>query len=139
MAGKQKIKAPSYNQGNKIKLPPSSQDHFEIDYPVFCFKYLDRDFHLDRCTTEEKAALANRLFILSQMSWTQIQLAGRHKGGSEKIARSSIRRPVPKPLTEDVEFLLAIRFDGMKPMVGHRRGPIFHVFFLDRDLSLYQH
>lgn len=139
MAAKKKIRFPIANAGTHIKLPPSSVVLQQIDYPVFCFKHLDREYHLTQCTVEEKCSLANKLFQLSQMSWNAVQLSGRHQNGSEKIARSSIRRPVPSFVSEDVQHLLAIRFDGMKPMVGHRSGPIFHILFLDRDFSLYQH
>ena len=139
MASKKHLKQPAIKAGTHLKLPPSLQAMQEIDYPIFCLKYLDRDHHLLQCSNDEKAALANKMFQLSQMSWNAIQLSGRHGNGSEKIARNAIRRPIPAFISGDVDHLLAIRFDGLKPMVGHRSGAIFHILFLDRDFTLYAH
>jgi hypothetical protein len=64
--------------------------------------------------------------------------ADRHSIGTEKIDRSSIRPAIPPSVTEDVT-LLAMRFNGLKPMVGYRDGRVFYVLFLDRDYTVYPH
>jgi hypothetical protein len=74
----------------------------------------------------------------SQLTWIQLQLTPRHGLGSEKIARAAIR-PIIPDIAKGVEFFLAFRFSGMKPMVGMRRGAVFHVLWLDRDFSVYPH
>lgn len=72
------------------------------------------------------------------MSWLEIRNAPRHGLGTEKISRDSLKVIVPASITEDVQFL-ALRFSGMKPMVGFRRNEIFHVVWLDRAFSLFNH
>jgi len=62
----------------------------------------------------------------------------RHGLGYEKIARTSIRAPIPTDITDDVTFI-AFRFYGKAPMVGYREGYIFHILWIDRDFTLYSH
>lgn len=58
--------------------------------------------------------------------------------GAEKIARSAIRAPIPAGITEDVTFL-AIRYHGMRPILGYRDGRTFHLLFIDHSFSVYDH
>lgn len=57
---------------------------------------------------DEKAALADRLHELSQLTWQQIQQAPRHGQGSETIARTSMKVVVPPAITEDTPILFWI-------------------------------
>jgi hypothetical protein len=41
-------------------------------------------------------------------------------------------------LTRDVT-LVALRFSGLKPMVGYQIDEMFRVVWFDRDFSLYDH
>ena len=75
---------------------------------------------------------------MSQLTWNEIRSAHRHGLGGEKIDRTAIKRPIPSHVTEDVTFL-AYRFSGMKPMVGYRLKEMFHIIWLDRDFTLYDH
>jgi hypothetical protein len=72
------------------------------------------------------------------MTWLQIKQAPRHGLGTEKIARNAIRRPIPTKVTEDVD-LLALRYNGMTPMVGYRDGRTFYILFLDHTMDVYDH
>jgi hypothetical protein len=94
---------------------------------------------LDKCTNEEKRKFIEQVVKISSMSWEQLQLAPRHGLGSEKIFPGSIKSAIPGDLRDEVNMLLAFRFDGKKPFVGFRNGFIFHVFFIDRDFTLYNH
>lgn len=80
-----------------------------------------------------------KLVKLSQLSWIDIQNSPRHGLGTEKIAINAIKPNCPEFITEDVSFLLALRFDGKKPILGHRNKFIFHVLFIDRDFTVYNH
>lgn len=73
------------------------------------------------------------------MTWNEIKLAPKHGLGSEKIARSSIKDTLPDFITDDVQELLAFRFKGKAPFLGHRRGPVLHVIFVDPKFDLYDH
>jgi hypothetical protein len=129
------IKKQKRNKLTSTKVSFSTQQ----EHPVFCLKYLDRKYYcLSVCTKEEKAAFADTLDRLSQLTWTEISKSSRHGLGYEKIARNSIRATIPKHVEDDVIFI-AFRFYGKAPMVGYRKDAIFHILWIDRDFTLYQH
>mgnify|MGYP006325550845 CR=1 FL=1 len=130
---------PPLNQGKKFGIKEEMIEVPHYDYPIFCFKHLHRNHNLDKCDSEEKKALIEKVVVLSQMSWQQIQQAPRHGLGSEKIAISSIKPKCPPFITDDVKFLLSVRFQGKKPFLGHKDRFIFHVIFIDRDFTVYSH
>jgi hypothetical protein len=122
-----------------IRVSDYSHVSTQQEHPIFCLKYLDKEnYSLSACTKEEKAAFAETLFRLSQLTWTTITNSPRHGLGYEKIARTSIRAPIPAHITDDVTFI-AFRFYGKAPMVGYREGCIFHILWIDRDFTLYSH
>ena len=131
------IKTQKQEIGKNIK--PTQDRYANIDYPIFCFKYLHHDYHVNMCIQEDQINFLERLCKLSGMTWLEIQNANKHGLGSEKISRGSIKASIPSSITEDVEHFLALRFSGKKPFVGYRNGSIFHVIYLDRDFTLYKH
>ncbi len=108
------------------------------DRPSFDLQFLGGDFCLTRCDQELRAAFADTLHRLSQLTWEQICLAPRYGLGFETIPREAIRAKLPAHVTEDVRPI-AFRFAGKRPMLGYRRGRLFVVLFLDRDFTLYDH
>lgn len=109
--------------------------------PIFAFDKMQggSGYSVTCCDAANQAALAERLFRLSRLTWTQIQNAQRHGFGSEKIERSAIKgAAIPASVTEDVTFL-ALRYNGKAPMVGYRDGRTFHVLYLDHTFNLYNH
>jgi hypothetical protein len=142
MGKNKRIKPPSYPAQTKGRiLEPSSDKIFNYDdcHPVFCLRYLEDDYGLDQCTKDEQASFAKALRKRSQMTWHQIWSADRHGLGAEKIARESITAPIPKHITEDIEYFIALRFCGKAPMVGYRINDVFRIIWLDRDFTLYKH
>lgn len=115
-----------------VDLPP------EQESPLFSLRYMNKDYSLSQCTKDEKAAFADTLYKLNQLTWSEINACPRHGLGYEKIARSSIRAPIPSHLKDDVNFI-AFRFFGKAPMVGYRDGAVFYIIWLDRDFTLYPH
>lgn len=134
-----KVKPVQISGKGKIKSPPDTGFYPEPQHPVFCFKYIHKDFGLNKCNDEEKIKLLERVAMLSKMTWPEIQTAPKHGVGSEKIERDSIIPPIPLDLTEDVKHLLALRFDGKKPIVGYRNKFIFHILYIDRSFEVYNH
>lgn len=137
-----KLKPRKTENGKNIKSRnKENNDKFHyINHPVFCFNYISKKgYSFNDCDDQEKLDLINKLTTLSNMTWAEIQLSPKHGLGSEKIAIKSIKTKLPNNFTEDVSFLLALRFSGKKAMVGYRNEFIFHVFFLDRDFTLYPH
>jgi hypothetical protein len=84
---------------------------FESKYPVFCFRHLHKDYHIDQCDNEEKKQFIEKIIKISSISWEKIQLSPKHGVGSEKININTIKSKIPTTFTGDVEHLLAIRFD----------------------------
>lgn len=109
-----------------------------FNYPIFCLKYLHKDFCITRCDKDEKISLLEKLHQLSSMTWEQIRQAGRHGLGTEKIEQDSIKAGKPLHVTPDVT-MYAIRFQGKKPMVGYKSHFIFHILYIDRSFTLYNH
>jgi hypothetical protein len=134
------IQKPTPNKSKHIQLLRRASD--KIDYnrvkPTFCLWYIDRLYCISCCDHEEKAGFADTLLQLSQMTWNEIRSAHRHGLGGEKISRDAIKRPIPEHVTDDVTFI-AFRFSGKKPMVGYRMKEMFHIVWLDRDFTLYDH
>jgi hypothetical protein len=100
---------------------------------------MSQKYSLENCTSKEKQAFVERMVRLSKLTWGKIIHAPRQALGSEKIKRNSIRGDsVPSKIPPDVDFL-ALRFHGKAPMVGFRERDIFHIVWLDRDFTLYDH
>lgn len=126
----------------KIGQQASWNKKIEIDnfqHPIFCFKYLHKDFHLDQCIAEEQVSLIKQIVTISKHSWQELQFTHKNGIGSEKIAKTAINAGMPAIVTDDVDHFLAFRFQGKAPFVGVRNRFIFHVIYLDRRFSLYKH
>jgi hypothetical protein len=134
------LKPPSTNKGTKIALSSSfkAPSNFGNETPTFCLSDVDPEYCITQCDKNDKAAFADRLRKLSQMTWNQIIQADRHGFGREKIDRNALRRPIPKHISEDVTFI-ALRFSGNKAMVGYQSGRTFHAIWFDRKFTLYDH
>lgn len=122
------------------RVGSSAQENADTMPPVFAFDKMQdgTGFSVNCCDDTNRSAALRRLFLLSKMTWSQIQNAPRHGLGTEKIARSAIKAAIPLAVTEDVTFL-ALRYSGKAPMVGYRDGRTFHVLYLDHNFSLYDH
>lgn len=107
-------------------------------YPSFSLKYLQNNYHLSDCTNEEKLSFLDALLKRSKMRWCEIEQANKSGLGKENIDRNSIKVPIPSVVKEDAK-IWALRFKGKAPMVGYREGEIFHILWIDRDFTLYNH
>lgn len=112
-------------------------------HPVFCLKCIEPKWGLSKCTKDQKVALLTTLHELSQMTWSQILHAPRHGKGSEKIAVSSSKAPIPPQLKDigDIQWR-AFRCFGLAPFVGYRdhmHKGLFHIVWLDTNFQLYNH
>lgn len=136
---KDRLKARDRDSSPLVGLSPEDEArNIDQSPPEFSLRYLQKGFCIDCCEQKEKAALADKLFRLSQLSWTEIRRQDRHKLGYEKIARNAIKSAIPVHVTEDVD-LIAFRFCGMAPMVGYKREATFYILWLDRAYTLYNH
>ena len=143
MTRNKKIKEPAGNQSQEKGrfADPSLRKVVSYDdcHPVFCLKYLQDNYGLDSCSRDEQASFAKALRKRSSMTWREIWAANRHGLGAEKINRNSIKAPIPRDITEDVDFFVAIRFCGRAPMVGYRIKDVFRIVWLDSKFEVYPH
>ncbi len=129
-ANKRKQKGERLSAQEITDIPPDQQP------PLFSLRYMSKDYSISQCTKDEKAALVDTFYQLSQLTWSQIKASPRHGLGYEKIDRKSIKSSIPVHIKDDVN-LIAFRFCGMAPMVGYRDGSVFYIIWLDRDFTLY--
>ena len=125
----------------KLKAEPSVTSPSilaQIEHPVFCLHYLDKQYCLRKCNQEERAAFANTIRMLSQLPWIEITAKRLH--GYEKIInKKSINRGnLPRCISDDTS-VIGFHFHGKKPMVGFRTGFIFHIVWFDPTFTLYKH
>ena len=136
------IKERQPNKGKRVGLRESEIRPKPINYnqerPIFCLRYVDPEYCILNCDKDDKAAFAERIRQLSTLTWNQIIQADRHGFGREKIDATRLRRPAPRHITEDVTFF-ALRFSGLKPMVGYQTDATYHIIWFDRDCTLYDH
>lgn len=106
--------------------------------PSFSLKYLQKKYSLENCTQEEKLSFLNALIKRSGMKWCEIEQAPRHGLGKENISRDALRVEPPSVVKPDT-VLWAFRFYNKAPFVGFREGEIFHILWIDREFTLYDH
>lgn len=133
-----RVKQQKAEKGAKVQAHRSSDELSQQNPPTFSLRYLRGDYCLSKCEKEQKAAFADTLHKLSQMTWQEIFQAHKHGLGCEKISRDAIKSGIPTEISEDVKFI-AFRFYGKAPMVGYRVDSVFYVVWLDRDYTLYDH
>lgn len=129
------------NSGKKIGLSSSVNATEDPDKlpPKFSFRYLAPAYCISNCTDEERLSFVDRMFRLSQLTWSKLRQIDRHKLGYELIDRKSIKPAIPTGITEDVKFV-AFRFYKLAPMVGYRSDDgTFYVIWFDRNFKVYDH
>ncbi len=139
------IPNPLFAKGEHISLGESSvfSSLDKIDYPLFCFRHLHKDYNIDECLRADKSfsrQLLKRIGTSSQMSWSEIKFADRRGHGTEKISCSSIKKSIPSTITEDVKDFLSFYFNGTKGrLIGFKNQMVFHVVYIDTKLEVYNH
>lgn len=137
MVSKKRFKATPNKK--KLNIHSSEQRSTDTQPPIFSLTHMaNNKYGLNNCQQIEKAAFADKLFRLSQVKWVELQGSQKHGLGCEKIKQESIKTGIPSIITSDTN-LIAFRFHGNAPMVGFRDGRIFHIIWLDRDYTLYDH
>jgi hypothetical protein len=125
--------------GKKIALAPQTQNKSpEKQKPIFSLHYLQKSHCLSDCDKDEKSAFADTLYKLSQITWNEIISSPRHGAGYKRIAQNAIKASIPSHLQADIN-LIAFRFCAKAPMVGYREENIFHILWIDRAFTLYDH
>ncbi|MNB99097.1 hypothetical protein D3C75_463630 [compost metagenome] len=132
------IKGRAPKQSQILKERTETVENPDLKPPIFSFEYLQRGYCVTDCSNEERGNVLGKLHTLSGLTWQQLRQAPRHGLGYEIIKRPAINVAIPPVATEDVN-LIAFRALGKAPMVGFRSGRIFHVLWVDRAFTLYDH
>lgn len=135
---RKRVASPKPDKGKNLREPHAGGKPSSLGYPVFCMRHLQKGFDVKSCDKSELADLARKMHYYSQMTWHELMSRSKHKGGMEAIPKDQVRSGIPKCITPDVK-LWAIRFSSLKPMVGWKKGDVFHIVWLDRAYSLYKH
>lgn len=107
---------------------------------VFSFEKMQSrtGYSVKECDVGVRAALANKLFELGQLTWSQIVENDRKGGmGHEKMDKDELRAPVSH-ISEAVKILV-FRFFSEYRLLGYREGRVFHILFVDSKLTIYKH
>ncbi|MCB2218429.1 MAG: hypothetical protein KQH59_20405 [Desulfobulbaceae bacterium] len=127
-----KINYKDRGDGSSDQIPPEKLP------PIFSLRDLEKNYCVLKCELQDKAAFADTLRKISALTWAELKSNPRHSLGYEKISRSSLKVAVPGKISADVSFI-AFRFSGKKAMVGYRDKEVFHILWLDRNFSVYNH
>jgi len=133
-----KIKEAQKNSGTHINA--ESPPNYNAMCPIFSLERIQPgNFCFSNLETDDKAAFADSIFKRRTLTWEKVQREDRHKLGSEKISKKSIKATIPTFITEDEQNFLALRFNGHKAMVGYKVNNIFYVLWFDPKFKLYDH
>jgi hypothetical protein len=133
-----RIRKPVKNTGAHIPVPV--EINYDAKPPVFSLeKIVNSDYCFSLMDQEHKASFAEAIYRRKTLNWGDIKKSDRHSLGIEKIARTSIKAPIPRFITDDVDHFLAFRFHGLKSMVGIRSLDVFYVLWFDYNFTLYDH
>lgn len=114
-----------------------------VDYnnetPKFCLRHLQPGFDVQGLSQAKRAAFAVALQKRATMTWQQIIFGDRHGLGTEKLSKGAIKPTVPIAF-QDREYFLALRYEGMLPMVGARVKDVLHILWVEPEFGdLYNH
>jgi hypothetical protein len=113
----------------------------QIDYPVFCFKYLQDDSIKGCKDSSFFIEFLLRMKKLSELGWKEIKTSGRHSFGIEKLPIEQIKPQKPQIITPDVNFLSAFRATGSNhAFLGIIKETLFHVIYIETNFGdIYGH
>lgn len=128
-----------------FKLPLKKTPNFTVAPPNYddlkpAFSFRDMQYQgkvcLSTCDDKSKAAIADRLLRLSQLTWKQIHSLPKDKLGYEPIPYDSFKVTLPLTFTKETT-LLVFRFSAAGRMAGYRINDTFHIVAVSPTHSLY--
>ena len=123
---------------NRIAPKNLDVDHSNMDrHPKFSLKYLVKQFSIDKCESEEKAAFADKLHRMSQQVWSEIFKGARHGSGFEKLGKGKNFNWIQDIFND--KNIIAFRFSSLKAMIGFLDNEVLYILGLDRNFTAYKH
>jgi hypothetical protein len=132
------FREPKKEKGAKLKAPPEQSKPSGGEHLTISLRHLVGSHCISKCQKPDILSFADKVRMLTQKTWSELQQAPKHGLGFETIARTSLKVAVPKHVTPEVN-ILAFRFSGKMPMVGYKDGQTFHVLWFDREFAVYPH
>jgi hypothetical protein len=123
---------------SRIPSPTTDPIDYNRERPVFSFIHLSRKYCVSKCTTEQKAAFADKMRTLSELTWNDILITNRRGNGFEGLSQDGIKDNPPPSVRGDVK-LIGTKFHDYRRIVGFREDATFHIIWFDYDGSLYDH
>jgi hypothetical protein len=108
-------------------------------YPKFSLRFLQTSskYCLSYCSVSQKTDFADKIMILSSLTWRQIYGCNRHGNGFEKIPTSIIKISIPNEITN--KNFVAFWFSKLYPKVGFIEYDTFYILWFDHNITLYIH
>jgi hypothetical protein len=134
---KKAIKAPPGSKPEKPTLAKGGDG----PRPVFSHRYITNGAYcLKRCSIEQFRHLADKLRMLSNLEWKQIDSSPRETNGYEMLPVAQLAERPPSPF-DKAEAVMIFRFGGAKGgrMAGVKKDEKFYILFVDHDFTLYDH
>lgn len=85
--------------------------------------------------------MLDKLRMLSQQNWFDLQLKNWQHGGSEMISVKQLNVALPPAISgKDIIDVTSFYFAGDKArIIGYRNENVFHTIFIDTKLKVYDH
>lgn len=128
------------NASSSYNSPQLQRANDDNDNIVFSFQSLQNGYDLNHksLTKENKVQLLKKLVEISKTTWNSLILKDK-KSGFELIDKSIITG-LPNVVTEDISKLYILRFASQDcRIIGFRQDNVYHILYIDPDLSLYRH
>lgn len=131
-----KVKKPKAD----VTVEKRAPGEFTIDYPVFCFRYFQKEC-LKSCSESQVKDFFDRLQKLGELGWNEINTGRRHDYGWEMLPVGEIKKTLPLFITPDISRLMVFRYNNANyPFVAHRNGNILHVLLIEGNFGdVYNH
>lgn len=128
------------DRGKRIDLHSVASADGDGLPPAFAFDRMRSGYTLDDCRAHGFAEhLVEAIWRRCALTWRGLLLSSHWGNGFEHVPQSKVTNDGIPGMTPD-QKLLVLRFankDGR--IVGYREGRIYHVLWVDTDLSLYDH
>lgn len=121
----------------RLKLDSSSLS-IRKNKILFSFHYVQPGkYCFSKLNTDDKVHITESIFKRKNFVFQDLIDNHKYGLGSEKIPTKAINAVIPDFIQDN--FLLALRFNGKKPMVGYLQDNIFYILWFDHDFTLYKH
>ncbi|KWT79709.1 hypothetical protein [Candidatus Magnetominusculus xianensis] len=120
------------------RLKPETPPDYDEYHIAFSFRHMAqvRDFSLSSCSKNEKASVADKLYMLGQTTWKQIHREPKEKLGCEMIPVSQLKAKLPSCI-EEITKVMVFRFSEKGRLAGDRERDIFNIIFVAPNHDLY--